>query len=93
LEDVAGSGEDVARAVARADSALAVVNQTSESVLRASEALESILDRIDTGEGTLGQLSVNPALYDTLTQTLESLKALIDDVKENPMKYVKIEIF
>jgi phospholipid/cholesterol/gamma-HCH transport system substrate-binding protein len=93
LEEAAGSGEDVAAVVARADSALSMVNRTSEVVLSASEALNTILGRIEEGEGTLGQLSSNPALYETLVATLESVKALTDDLKENPGRYVKIEIF
>jgi len=93
LEGVAGSGDDVARAVARADSALVTVNRTSESILRASASLETILQRIESGEGTLGQLSSNPDLYDSLYGTLESLRLLIEDIKENPSGYVTIEIF
>jgi phospholipid/cholesterol/gamma-HCH transport system substrate-binding protein len=70
-----------------------MVNRTSEVVLGASEALNTILRRMEEGEGTLGQLSANPVLYETLVATLESVKALTDDLKENPGRYVKIEIF
>jgi phospholipid/cholesterol/gamma-HCH transport system substrate-binding protein len=93
LEDAAGSGEDLARAVARADSALLTVNRTSEVVLRASEALATILQRMEAGEGTLGQLSTNSTLYESLTEALESVRLLTDDIRENPGRYVKIEIF
>jgi phospholipid/cholesterol/gamma-HCH transport system substrate-binding protein len=93
LEEAAGSGDDLARAVARADSALVTVNRTSESILRASRSLETILQRMEAGEGTLGQLSANSALYDTLNETLESIRLLVEDVKEHPGRYVKVEIF
>jgi phospholipid/cholesterol/gamma-HCH transport system substrate-binding protein len=93
LETAAGSGEEIAKAVARADSALTTVNQTSEVVLRASTALETILTRMEAGEGTLGQLSTNPALYDTLLETLETVRFLVTDFKENPKKYFTVEIF
>jgi phospholipid/cholesterol/gamma-HCH transport system substrate-binding protein len=93
LEDAAGSGDDLARAVARADSALLTVNRTSESILRASSSLEAILRRVEAGEGTLGQLSTNSALYDTLMETVESIRLLAEDVKENPGRYFKVEIF
>lgn len=93
LESAAGSGEDWARAVARADSTLAVAKQTSQTLLRASGSLETILHRMEAGEGTLGQLSTDSTLYDNLTQALESVRALADDIRENPGRYVKIEIF
>lgn len=93
LETAAGSGEDWARAVARADSTLAIANQTSQSLLRASTSLETILQRMEAGEGTLGQLSTDSTLYENLAQTLESVKALVEDIKANPGRYVKVEIF
>jgi len=93
LEDAAGSGADLARAVSRADSVLVTVNRTSEVVFRASEALQTILQRLEAGEGTLGQLSTNPILYETLTEALESFQLLTDDIRENPGRYVRIEIF
>lgn len=93
LETAAGSGEDIARAVARADSALSTVQQTSEVLFRASTSLETILSRMEAGEGTLGQLSTNPALYDTLLETVETLRFLVTDIKEDPKKYFSLEIF
>ena len=93
LEEAAGSGEAWARAVARADSTLAVANRTSESLLRASSSLETILRRMEAGEGTLGQLSTDSTLYDNLAETLDSIRALVEDIKENPGRYVKVEIF
>jgi phospholipid/cholesterol/gamma-HCH transport system substrate-binding protein len=93
LEEATSSGEDLARAVSRADSALIMVNRTSEVVLGASRALQAILERMEAGEGTLGQLSSNPELYETLAETLESVRLLATDLRENPGRYVKIEIF
>lgn len=92
LEEAATSG-DLGRTIARADSALIRVNRTSEAVLAASEALHGILARMEAGEGTLGQLSRNPALYENLTATLESVRALADDLKANPGRYLTVEIF
>jgi len=93
LEDAAGSGEDFASAVARADSALATVQETSQSLLRASSSLETILLRMEAGEGTLGQLSTDSTLYEKLAEAAESIRALAEDVRANPGRYVKIEIF
>lgn len=93
LETAAGSGEDFARAVARADSALATAQETSRSLRSASSSLETILRRMEAGEGTLGQLSTDSTLYETLASAAESIRALAEDVRLNPGRYVKIEIF
>lgn len=93
LEDAAGSGADFASAVARADSALATVQKTSQSLLRASSSLEIILLRMEAGEGTLGQLSTDSTLYEKLAEAAESIRALAEDIRANPERYVKVEIF
>jgi phospholipid/cholesterol/gamma-HCH transport system substrate-binding protein len=93
LEDATASGADFASAVARADSALATVQETSQSLLRVSSSLETILLRMESGEGTLGQLSTDRTLYDNLTLAAESIRTLVEDIRENPDRYVKVEIF
>ena len=93
LEDAAGSGEDLASAIAQADSALLTITRTGEVVLAASESLQTILRRIEAGEGTLGRLSTDSGLYDDLIATLESVRLLTDDIRENPKRYVTIDIF
>jgi phospholipid/cholesterol/gamma-HCH transport system substrate-binding protein len=93
LEEAASSGGDLARAVARADSALLVVNRTSDVLLRASSSLEAILQRVESGEGTFGQLSTNPALYESLNDAARSIQLLADDIREHPGRYVRLAIF
>jgi phospholipid/cholesterol/gamma-HCH transport system substrate-binding protein len=93
LEEAAGSGDDLARAVARADSTLAVARATTETLQRASFSLEVILQRMESGEGTLGRLSTDSTLYDNLTAAAESIRALATDLREHPGRYVKIKIF
>lgn len=93
LETAAGSGDDFASAIARADSTLAVARATTESLQRASSSLEVILQRMEAGEGTLGRLSTDSTLYDNLTAAVESIRALATDLREHPGRYVKIEIF
>jgi phospholipid/cholesterol/gamma-HCH transport system substrate-binding protein len=55
--------------------------------------LDAILGRIERGEGTLGRLSRDTGLYDTLTETARSIQLLATDIRENPGRYVKVEIF
>jgi len=41
----------------------------------------------------MGQLVANKDLYNKMSATVESLDALIIDIKKNPKKYVKISLF
>lgn len=55
--------------------------------------LNDILDRIDSGEGTVGKLMNDAELYENLQQASENLSVLLADLKENPKRYVHFSLF
>lgn len=59
----------------------------------ASGSLRSIAARIEAGEGTLGRLSKDEALYTDLRRVLTGLDSLIVDIQKHPKKYLNLEIF
>lgn len=93
LEEAAASGSDVARAVARADSAMANLESTSQTLDAAASSLREVLARMERGEGTLGRLSTDETLYVSLTTAAESLNALLIDLQANPRRYISLSIF
>jgi phospholipid/cholesterol/gamma-HCH transport system substrate-binding protein len=93
LEEAASSGPEVARAVARADSAMAALESTSRTLDAAAESLREVLARMERGEGTLGRLSTDETLYVSLNAAAESLNALLIDLQENPGRYINLSIF
>ena len=93
LESAAAAGPDAARAIARADSAMSVLTRAGENLDGASAALRTLLERMDRGEGTLGRLARDEALYDNLNRAAVSVAELVEDLRENPGRYVNISIF
>jgi len=93
LEDAAAAGPDVASAVARADSAMATLETTSRTLDQAALSLREMLGRIERGEGTLGRLSMDEALYVNLNAAALTLNALLLDFQENPRKYFSLSLF
>lgn len=55
--------------------------------------LNGVLAEIGSGEGSLGQLIHDPALYANLTTASENLSALLADLKEHPSRYVHLSVF
>ena len=53
----------------------------------------SLLERIEAGEGTVGRLVKDPALYDSLTTAGSNLAALLADLKNYPGRYVHFSLF
>ncbi|MCJ7449032.1 MAG: MlaD family protein [Bacteroidales bacterium] len=52
-----------------------------------------LLENMNEGKGSAGQLLTNDSLYTNLSQSLESLNELLKDMKANPKRYVHFSIF
>jgi phospholipid/cholesterol/gamma-HCH transport system substrate-binding protein len=55
--------------------------------------VETILDKVNAGHGTLGMLMNDDSLYLELNRSATSLDSLINDVKNHPKKYVRFSLF
>jgi phospholipid/cholesterol/gamma-HCH transport system substrate-binding protein len=92
VSDLAAS-ESLNAAVARSDQTLARLEAAGERLEEASASLGRILAGIEAGEGTLGLLARDETLYRNLTSASASLERLLEDVRENPGRYVRIRLF
>jgi phospholipid/cholesterol/gamma-HCH transport system substrate-binding protein len=52
-----------------------------------------LLENLNKGEGSAGKLMTDDSLYINLTASLDNLQALLDDLKENPKRYVNFSLF
>lgn len=84
---------ELQRTVARLDSISARLDQTVASLGRSSGSLEVVLGRLERGEGTLGKLSQDEALYANSTQAAAELRQLVADIRANPRKYLSVSVF
>ncbi len=87
------SGPELERTLARADSTMARLQETGETLGQASNSLEAILARIESGEGTLGRLSNDDQLYENWNRAATAFLELAEDIRENPGRYVRLRIF
>ena len=55
--------------------------------------IQSVSGKIDRGDGSLGKLVNDPRLYDDAKASVSQLRALIEDIKKNPKKYLNISVF
>jgi len=58
-----------------------------------TDALAEITNSLQKNDNTLGALMSDRALMDKLEKTVKNLDDLVTDVKANPKKYLKVEIF
>jgi phospholipid/cholesterol/gamma-HCH transport system substrate-binding protein len=85
--------ENLTSTLEGADSLMGRLSATSESIETTIASLESLLARIENGEGTLGRLWASDTLYTSLTDLIESGRLLFDDIRENPGRYFSVSVF
>jgi phospholipid/cholesterol/gamma-HCH transport system substrate-binding protein len=57
------------------------------------ERTSLLMDGVNNGKGTAGQLFTNDSLYKSLNNGIASLDSLLKDVKANPRRYVHFSLF
>lgn len=94
------SGPELERSVKRADDITARMSEITTTLERSSKSLDSLMTRLDQGEGSLGKLARDPALYDNLaeasrnvTQATTNMNKLTEEIRRNPKKYLKLSVF
>jgi phospholipid/cholesterol/gamma-HCH transport system substrate-binding protein len=99
VEKVA-TGPELEQTVKRMDAIVARLDGTVDTLDRSSKSVQSILNRIDRGEGTLGKLSTDEELYKNaneavanLNKATAELNKLLVDFQAHPRKYINLKIF
>ena len=92
VEELTGSGT-LTETLSAADTAMVRLSRTSEVLESTAASLNTILARMERGEGTLGRLSTSDSLYVSMNSAAESLRLLLDDIREHPGRYIKLEVF
>jgi phospholipid/cholesterol/gamma-HCH transport system substrate-binding protein len=63
------------------------------SMHSATAHLDSIITRLDAGQGTAGKLLRDDALYVDLRSAVMRMDSLLADIKKNPKRYINVKVF
>jgi phospholipid/cholesterol/gamma-HCH transport system substrate-binding protein len=82
------------RGLANLDTVTASLATMTTQFTRTGATLDTLLSALNRGEGTLGRFASDTGLYVDMRGTLQSLKALIDDIKRDPGRItVQLKVF
>ncbi len=95
LKENSGNLADIMKNTASFTDSLANSNipATVENLNKTMGQFNSILAKIDKGEGSVGMLVNDKALYDSLVSASGNLSMLLEDLKANPKRYINVTIF
>ncbi len=68
---------------------LSTINNANKTLAQT----DMIMQKINNGEGSIGQLINNDTLYNNLENASQSLDRLLIDIKENPKRYIHYSLF
>lgn len=81
-------------------SAISEVEQSAQALTSAAGRLEeslgsfaSVMNKIDSGSGTLGRLVNDESVFVELNNTLREMRALANDIRERPGRYINVRVF
>ncbi len=87
-------GVDAPALQARLDTTMRSAGNLSDRLAATSARVDSMLARIERGEGTLGKLASDTLLYGDLRRTMKATAELIDEIKKNPGKLgITVRVF
>ncbi len=72
---------------------LATLHGQDSTLVHTLLAADSALSRIQNGQGTIGLLSKDPAMYNETIETMQEMRRLLADIQMNPRKYFKFSVF
>jgi phospholipid/cholesterol/gamma-HCH transport system substrate-binding protein len=105
--DSSTSEGQIAQAVADAAEAAARLRETAVEVRALAFRLsatqqqvdvtlaraDSVMAKVNAGQGSLGQLVVNPSLYRNSDSLMIELRQLVADIRAHPKRYVRMSVF
>lgn len=96
----ATAGPELEQSVKRMDTITKQLDEVTASFGRSSRAVEALMGRIDRGEGSLGKLSKDDALYVNTNEAMlsfskaaQELAKLTEDIRRQPKRYLNIKVF
>ena len=93
LNNSRSSSADIRQAAADLRSVMAAARANETSLVHVVQAADSLMSRIQAGNGSLGMLATDSTLYRETTRTVIQFRELLADIQAHPKKYLKISVF
>jgi phospholipid/cholesterol/gamma-HCH transport system substrate-binding protein len=88
INNIIENFSDISDSLAKAN-----IPATLGQVNNAVANLDTVISKINRGDGTIGLLVNDQKLYQEVEKAARDLNLLLEDIKANPKKYVKVSVF
>jgi phospholipid/cholesterol/gamma-HCH transport system substrate-binding protein len=88
----ANNSARVDSAVARVDKSSRKMEEMVDDLANVAQTARDFADKLDKGDGTLQMLVEDRRLYDDLRRTAGNIDDLVNDIRANPQKYIRLTV-
>jgi len=94
LNEIASSNsEGVTTSIKDFGAASKKLSSLSDQLATTATALQRVVERVDSGQGTVGMAIADSTLYVQLLQTIRNTNQLVNEIRANPKKFLKVSVF
>jgi len=69
------------------------VREMTEGLAAVTQQMALLVEQVRSPDGSIGKVLTDTTLYNDMHEVLESLRKLLDDVREHPGRYVNVKVF
>ena len=92
-EDFLRDLRDLRSKLANPDPALLRDESGYRKIQKMLAATDAMISELSAGRGEMGHLLRDPELYESLNGSLRGIRELLEDVRQNPRKYLRYKLF
>ncbi|MFT5143851.1 MAG: phospholipid/cholesterol/gamma-HCH transport system substrate-binding protein [Rhodothermales bacterium] len=88
-EFLEGNADSLGMAISAMNATMTQLETTLDNLAGTTAGIDTLLRKINEGQGTLGLLINDPSMYHRTDSLLTTIEALLADFQENPGRYLK----
>ena len=69
------------------------LNEMTAGLASTTKTLSSMMQKMESGQGTFGRIMNDSTLFVEMRETLKSLRATLDDLRAHPERYIHVKVF
>lgn len=87
------SDPSIKESVRQLDEITEGVREMTDGLAAVTQQMALLVEQVRSPDGSIGKALTDTTLYNDMHEVLESLRKLLDDVREHPGRYVNVKVF
>jgi phospholipid/cholesterol/gamma-HCH transport system substrate-binding protein len=90
---VSANKDPAGETIVAMEEAVAGFTEVTDELKLVSASLDSIVRRVESGEGSLGKFVNDDAAHDEFLAAVKEVRVLVEEIRANPKNFIKLSLF